>query len=110
MTLLGSDGIGFAIPIDTAIAVIRQLIANKCVVRPYVGMTINDFTEANNKRVSMRDKKGMSHYDISVIVMNVEKGSPAHKSGIERYVLFLSTLSRHLCIYDHYLNPFFSVL
>ena len=60
MKVRDSDGVSFAIPIDTAQQVIKQLLANKRVIRPYVGLRMINFTASNNRKLKARDKNGTS--------------------------------------------------
>jgi serine protease Do len=70
-------GIGFAIPIDMAKAVIPQLEQKGSVTRGWLGIGIQQMTPALEKSFSLKDKEG-------VIVADVFKGGPAEKAGIER--------------------------
>jgi len=63
-------GISFAIPIDTAWHVIRQLRDNRRVVRPYLG-----FSMVNATRTDVPEP--------SVVVVDVKPNSPAAKSGLK---------------------------
>lgn len=46
MTLRGTEGISFAIPIDTAKLVARQLVTHGRVGRPYIGISMLTLTPA----------------------------------------------------------------
>lgn len=84
MKVRDSDGVSFAIPIDTAQQVIKQLIANKRVIRPYVGLRMINFAASNNRKLKSRDKNGMfTAEEIQVLVVDVESGSPAHRAGLQ---------------------------
>jgi serine protease Do len=71
------QGIGFAIPIDMAKAVIPQLEQKGSVTRGWLGIGIQEITPALQKSFGLKDKEG-------VLVADVFKGSPAEKAGIER--------------------------
>lgn len=71
----GVEGIGFAIPIDTAKPIIEQLIQNKKVARPYVGITGINIDKATAEKYK---------YPQGIYVQNVEKGSPAELAGVQR--------------------------
>jgi len=60
-----SDGIAFAVPIDTAWPVVKMLLKHKKVVRPFIGI-----------------KFQIDHTARAVIVADVKRGSPAEKAGL----------------------------
>jgi len=71
-----ADGISFAIPIDTAWQVVRQLLKHGRVARPYVGF----------KMVTVRDTRGVlggEPNDERVVIAQIMPGSPAEKAGIQ---------------------------
>ncbi len=70
----GSQGIGFAIPIDLAISVMQQLISNGFVVRGWLGIEAQP--------VPMDISKAANLDDAGVLVMGVFNNSPAAKAGI----------------------------
>ena len=83
MKVRDSDGVSFAIPIDTAQQVIKQLLVNKKVIRPYVGLRMINFQPGSSKK-KRGDKNGFfSPNDVQVLVVDVEKGSPAHRGGLQ---------------------------
>jgi len=71
------QGIGFAIPIDMAKAIIPQLEQKGSVTRGWLGIGIQEITPALEKSFNLKEKEG-------VLVADVFKGSPAEKAGIER--------------------------
>lgn len=76
------DGIGFAIPIDTAWQVIKQLRAHRKVVRPYIGIkmvTLDSRILAHERAIN----KGFPNVESGVMVVQVAKGSPAQKAGLK---------------------------
>jgi putative serine protease PepD len=72
-----SAGIGFAIPIDFVVDVAEQLIANGCVVHPYLGVTTTSLDGATAARY------GLS-VDAGAVVQGVTEGSPAERAGLLR--------------------------
>lgn len=70
----GIEGIGFAIPINSTTDVISQLIENKSVKRPYIGIT-----------GSAVDEEIVSFYGLpkGVSVREVDESSPAKSAGIQ---------------------------
>ncbi|TFJ87054.1 hypothetical protein NSK_001388 [Nannochloropsis salina CCMP1776] len=77
MKLEYSDGIGFAIPIDSAFQVVQQLIKYKRVRRPYVGLSFRlvNVEGAEGERVGEKE--------LGMLVLEVKAGSPAEKAGLQ---------------------------
>jgi serine protease Do len=76
-TSRGSEGIGFAIPIDRAKKIISDLISKGKVVKGYVGIRVQDLTQLLASSLGIEQKEG-------AIVTDVDKGSPAEKAQIKR--------------------------
>jgi serine protease Do len=70
------QGIGFAIPIDTAKPLIPELIAKGAVTRGYLGVNIQALTPELAKAMKAEGSKG-------ALVSNVVPDSPAAKGGIQ---------------------------
>lgn len=71
------EGLGFAIPIDTAYPIAQQLIETGKVVRPQMGVTVLDYSGPDEP---------MSNYaPASVCVYTVESDSPAEQAGVQQY-------------------------
>ena len=70
----GVEGIGFAIPINSTLDVIDQLIDHKKVLRPYIGITGINIDEELSKQENL---------EIGVYVKSVEDFSPAEKAGVK---------------------------
>ena len=71
------EGLGFAIPIDTAYPIAQALIKDGKVIRPQMGITVTDFTGPDDP---------MNNYPpASVVVYSVTKDSPAEKAGMMQY-------------------------
>ncbi|MEG0073139.1 MAG: trypsin-like peptidase domain-containing protein [Clostridia bacterium] len=70
----GVEGIGFAIPIDDAKPIIEELIANKKIKRPYIGIAGIEIDKETAKRYE---------YPEGIYVKTVEKGSPAEQAGVK---------------------------
>ncbi len=71
----GYQGIGFAIPIDTALDVARQLIAKKKVQHPFLGINGVSVTPEIAQEKGLAVSKG-------AMVGDVLPGTPADKAGI----------------------------
>jgi len=70
------QGIGFAIPVNLAQGIIRQLEESGSVTRGWLGVGIQDLTPELAEYYGIKDKKG-------VLVAKVFEGDPADKAGIE---------------------------
>lgn len=88
MKAQGYDGISFAIPIDTAVHVIDQLIRSKKVVRPFVGLKMLNFVETDpgESRKGQRGRvlPGLQPESTAVLIVDVVSGSPAELAGLHR--------------------------
>lgn len=79
----GTQGLGFAIPINTAQSVARQLIATGTVQHPYIGVQMVALTpqvkqfvnQAPNSKIRVEEDNG-------ILVVQVGKGTPAAKAGL----------------------------
>ena len=71
----GIEGVGFAIPISSTTSIVNQLIENKTVKRPYIGISGSALDSATAKRYNLPE---------GVYVESVEKDSPADKAGIKQ--------------------------
>ena len=75
----GSIGIGFAIPINYAMTVVRNLKKGKKVKHGFIGVQIiPNPTEEQLSELDLRNKSGL-------LVANVTLGSPAWKAGVRPY-------------------------
>ncbi|MEW6050731.1 MAG: trypsin-like peptidase domain-containing protein [Candidatus Zixiibacteriota bacterium] len=72
-----SVGIGFAIPINLARAVVPDLIASGKVSRGWLGVWLSNVTERQAKRLGLKAVQG-------VVIDSVFYGSPAEQAGIRR--------------------------
>lgn len=71
------QGIGFAIPVDTAKPLIPQLVSQGEIIRGYLGVNIQTITPDLAKALKIKEVEG-------ALVADVVADSPAEKSGIER--------------------------
>lgn len=79
----GVEGIGFAIPINTAKPILEELVKRGVVARPYLGVTLIDKATADKMGFEM-DLHG------GVFMMKVLQNSPAGKAGIRPGDIILS--------------------
>ena len=71
------EGLGFAIPVETAYPVAQQLIEHGKVIRPQMGVNV---TEQEGPDEPMND-----YAPASVVIMNVNPDTPAEKAGLKQY-------------------------
>jgi len=79
----GVQGIGFAIPINTAKRVTDDLAAHGKVIRPYLGIIIADLTPDLAEHFKIKAKEG-------VLISDIVKDSPAEKADLHRGDIVLS--------------------
>jgi len=71
----GGEGVGFAVPIDTARRSMRQLLANGEVRYAYVGITTDDLTPALARFLHLRVPDG-------ALITCVKPNSPGERAGL----------------------------
>lgn len=72
----GNVGIGFAIPMNMARAVMQQLIMHGQIKRGYFGVVVQTLTPELAQAINTNIKQG-------VIIASIEKDSPANRSGLK---------------------------
>ena len=72
----GTEGIGFAIPVDLVRGVIDQIKANGRVVRGYMGLVPDDLTNAERVAIGIESGNG-------ILLVDVYEGGPAELAGLE---------------------------
>lgn len=71
-TTASIDNIGFAIPIDSVIDILKSLVEKGYVEKPYIGVSVYDLDS------------GYEAFGLAgAVVSSVEKGSPAEEAGIQ---------------------------
>ncbi|WP_249872306.1 S1C family serine protease [Oceanobacillus saliphilus] len=77
------EGIGFAIPIDTAVPIIEELETTGEVIRPYIGVEIYSLDEIPH--MEWRNTLNLpAEVEGGVYVWNIEPLSPADRAGMQR--------------------------
>lgn len=80
-----AQGLGFAIPIETAQRVAEQLFEKGKVEHPFLGIQMVDLTAAIRKELSQdNDLKLKINRDDGVLVVRVIDGSPADQAGFQQ--------------------------
>ena len=72
----GYQGIGFAIPINSAKRIISRLIEGKKILYGWLGVTVQDLTDDMAKYFGLSDKNG-------VLIANVMEDGPAKKASLK---------------------------
>lgn len=72
----GNIGIGFAVPSDMAKPVVKELIQNGKVRRPYLGISMQELTQDMAKAWGGPEK--------GALVQSLTQGAPAEKAGVKR--------------------------
>lgn len=83
----GGQGIGFAIPVNTAKNIVAQLKESGHVTRGWLGVSIQQVSEELASSFGLKEAKG-------ALVSSVEKDSPADRAGIRRGDIILA-FDRH---------------
>lgn len=81
--LQGAQGLGFAIPINTAQRIAEQLIATGEVQHPYIGVQMAELNPQVRDFINASPDSGMKiQADQGVLVVQVQKNSPAARAGM----------------------------
>ncbi len=83
------QGIGFAIPINTAKALLPELVSKGKVTRGYLGVNIQDVTNDLASSLNLKQTQG-------VLVSEVMEDSPAQKAGVKRGDVILSFTGKEI--------------
>jgi len=84
-----AQGIGFAIPINTAKRIVSDLIRHGEVIPAWVGATVQDIDEKLARYLKIPEMKG-------VLVKAVDKSSPAERAGVTTGDVILAVGSRSI--------------
>ncbi len=85
----GNVGIGFAIPMNMAKAVMDQLITHGEIKRGYFGVVVQSLTPELAEAINTNIKQG-------VIIASIEKDSPAEKSGLQVHDIVTRVNDQHV--------------
>jgi len=79
----GSQGLGFAIPINAARQIAQQLIATGKVEHPYIGVQMVALNPQVKQQIKTASRSSMQiEEDQGILVFQVGRGTPAAKAGI----------------------------
>ena len=71
----GSLGIGFAMPINTVVRVVREILEHGRVRQVWIGIRVQEISQMVAQYFRIRDRRGL-------LVWGIEEGSPAGRAGI----------------------------
>lgn len=81
--LQGAQGLGFAIPINTAQQIAQQLITTGQVQHPYIGVQMATLNPQMKQFINASPNSGMQvKADQGILVVQVQRNSPAAKAGV----------------------------
>lgn len=81
--LQGTQGLGFAIPINTAQRIAQQLIVQGYVEHPYIGIQMVALNPQVKEQINAVPNSNIQvQADEGILVVQVGKGSPAAKAGL----------------------------
>ena len=80
----GAQGLGFAIPIDTAQRIAQQLIETGRVEHPYVGVQMVELTPQIRQRINSDPRSDIQvEAEEGILIVGVARNSPADAAGIQ---------------------------
>lgn len=79
----GAQGIGFAIPINTAQQAAEQLVKKGRVEHPYIGLEMAELSPELRREMNQADLGFQVNQDRGVVVGRVAAGSPAAQAGLQ---------------------------
>ncbi|MCF2970875.1 trypsin-like peptidase domain-containing protein [Synechococcus sp. Nb3U1] len=97
----GAQGLGFAIPIETAQRVANQLITRGKVDHPYLGIRMVTLTPELKERLNQDpNSRILVTVDQGVLIGEVVQGSPAERAGLRSGDVILSVNGRNVTTAD----------
>ena len=84
-----ASNIGFAVPINQAVAILTQLKTKGRVSRGFIGVTLTDVTPNFQRALNLAVARG-------AIVQHVTSGSPAERAGLKVYDVILEVEGREV--------------
>ena len=84
-----ASNIGFAVPINQAVAILPQLKERGRVSRGFIGVGLTDVTPALQRALNLTVSKG-------AMIQDVTPGSPADRAGLHAYDIIISVEGRQV--------------
>ena len=87
----GAQGLGFAIPINTAQDIAQELVVKGSVDHPYVGIQMRTLTPAVREVINAEAPAAMQiNRETGVVILGVQRDSPAAETGLRPGDVILS--------------------
>lgn len=80
LAVTGVEGMGFAIPIETAMDYAKKIVNGDKIERPYLGVSMANLSDARYAFYPKLENLGVSS---GVYISKIESGSPADKAGMK---------------------------
>lgn len=79
----GTQGLGFAVPINTVKQIAQQLIETGQATHPYIGIQMATLTPAVRRRLNQQTPPERIQAEDGIVVMGVADNSPADRAGLK---------------------------
>ncbi len=79
----GAQGLGFAIPIKTALRVAQQIIANGVAEHPYLGVRLKTLDAELQAQLAQQENRPKITVSQGVLIVDVVANSPAEAAGLQ---------------------------
>uniref|UniRef100_B8HVW1 2-alkenal reductase n=1 Tax=Cyanothece sp. (strain PCC 7425 / ATCC 29141) TaxID=395961 RepID=B8HVW1_CYAP4 len=79
----GAQGLGFAIPINTAKRIAEALVTQGRVEHPYIGVTMSELNAELQETINHSDLGFRLDRDRGVVILKVAPNSPAERAGLQ---------------------------
>ncbi|MDR1616217.1 MAG: trypsin-like peptidase domain-containing protein, partial [Syntrophomonadaceae bacterium] len=88
-----AQGIGFAIPINTAKEILNELISTGKIARPYLGLYLQEIDDNLSQYLNVNTN--------GVVVADVVEGGPSDKAGLKKYDVIVGINKVNVNNYEH---------
>ncbi len=76
-----AQGLGFAIPIETAARIANELFTKGHVEHPFLGIEMTDLTPAKKQQINQENQLNIQQ-DVGIVIKTVLENSPAKQAGL----------------------------
>ncbi len=83
-TQVNAQGLGFAIPIETAVRIANQLFTQGHVKHPFLGIQMVDLTPATKEELNQEEPNLNIKRDTGVLILQVAEKSPSDQAGLRK--------------------------
>ncbi len=92
----GSQGVGFAIPVNKAKKVLEKITEHGCIIPPYLGVEIQPITGEMSEKLLGREESQKTILTRGVLVSELDKNSPLSGAGIKRGDIIQAISGRYI--------------